>query len=251
MVDAIFEDPRLAEIYDLLDDPIRPDLGPYLAMAKEFRAYSVLDIGCGTGTLACGLAGRGVEVTAVDPAAACLRVARRKPFADQVNWVLGDVKTVQPLQVDLVTMTGNVAQVFLTDEDWANALRVSRAALRPGGRLVFEVRDPNRKAWRAWTRDRTYRVLEMPDGESVEAWTDLIEVGLPLVSFRQNFLFHSDGATLASDSTLSFRRRSEVAASLLDEGFNVEEVRPAADRPGLELVFVASPSRRPPAMGMA
>jgi hypothetical protein len=145
--------------------------------------------------------------------------------------------------VDLVTMTGNVAQVFLTDEDWATALHASRGALRPGGRLVFEVRDPNRKAWRAWTRDLTYRVLDLPDGGTVEAWTELIEVALPLVSFRQNFLFHSDGATLASDSTLRFRRRSEVAASLLDEGFNVEAVRDAADRPGLELVFVASPFR--------
>jgi 2-polyprenyl-3-methyl-5-hydroxy-6-metoxy-1,4-benzoquinol methylase len=72
MADAIFEEPRLAEIYDELD-PDRSDLDAYAAMAGEFGAESVLDVGCGTGTLACLLAGRGLEVIAVDPAAACLR----------------------------------------------------------------------------------------------------------------------------------------------------------------------------------
>ena len=37
-------------------------------------------------------------------------------------------------------MTGNVAQVFLTDEDWAQALQAIGAALRPRGYLVFETR---------------------------------------------------------------------------------------------------------------
>lgn len=58
MRDAIFEDPRLAEIYDPLD-PDRCDLDAY---AAEFAAESVVDVGCGTGTLACLLARRGPGV---------------------------------------------------------------------------------------------------------------------------------------------------------------------------------------------
>ena len=108
MADAIFEEPRLAEICDELD-PDRSDLDAYAAMAGEFGAESVLDVGCGTGTLACLLAGRGLEVIAVDPAAACLEVARRKPGADDVRWVHGDVTDLPPLQVDLVTMTATSA----------------------------------------------------------------------------------------------------------------------------------------------
>lgn len=69
--DAIFAVPRLAEIYDLLEGE-RDDLGPYLAMAAEFGARRVLDVGCGTGTFACLLAERGLDVTGVDPAAASL-----------------------------------------------------------------------------------------------------------------------------------------------------------------------------------
>ena len=59
MADAIFEEPRLAEIYDPMD-PDRSDLDAYVALAEEFGARSVLDIGCGTGTFACLLAGRGI-----------------------------------------------------------------------------------------------------------------------------------------------------------------------------------------------
>jgi 2-polyprenyl-3-methyl-5-hydroxy-6-metoxy-1,4-benzoquinol methylase len=79
VADAHFELPRLAEIYDPLD-PDRSDLDAYADVAGEFGARTVLDIGCGTGTFACLLAGRGLEVTAVDPAAASLGAAGCTPM---------------------------------------------------------------------------------------------------------------------------------------------------------------------------
>jgi hypothetical protein len=42
-----------------------------------------------------------------------------------------------------------------------------------------------------------------------------------------------------SDSTLRFRHRDEVAASLAAAGYLVDEVRQAPDRPGREMVFIA------------
>jgi predicted RNA methylase len=51
VADALFDEPRLAELYDPLD-PDRSDLAAYVAMAGEFGARTVLDTGCGTGTLA-------------------------------------------------------------------------------------------------------------------------------------------------------------------------------------------------------
>jgi len=39
-------------------------------------------------------------------------------------------------------MTGNVVQVFLTDDEWMATLQGIRAALKPRDRLVFETRRP-------------------------------------------------------------------------------------------------------------
>jgi ubiquinone/menaquinone biosynthesis C-methylase UbiE len=242
VADALFEEPRLAELYDPLD-PDRSDLDAYVALAAESGARAVLDIGCGTGTLACLLAGCGVQVTAADPAAASLAVARRKPGAEHVRWLHADAGTLPPLRVDLVTMTGNVAQVFLTGQEWAVALRSARQVLRPGGRLVFESRDPARAAWLEWTRDQTYRSAVVPGAGLVETWTDLTAVEGNLVSFRTTFVLGRDRTVLTSDSTLRFRSREELTRSLLAAGLIVDEVRGAPDRPDREFVFIA---RRPP-----
>jgi ubiquinone/menaquinone biosynthesis C-methylase UbiE len=239
VADALFSEPRLAEHYDPLD-PDRSDLDAYVALATESGARAVLDIGCGTGTLACLLARRGVQMTAADPAAASLAVARRKPGAEHVHWLQADAASLPPLQVDLVTMTGNVAQVFLTGQEWAVALRSAHQALRPGGRLVFESRDPARAAWLEWTRDQTYRRVVVPGAGSVETWTDLTAVEGNLVSFRTTFVLGRDRTVLTSDSTLRFRSRDELTRSLLAAGLVVDDVRDAADRPGREFVFIAS-----------
>ena len=238
VVDPIFAEPRLAEVYDPLD-PDRGDLDAYAAMVDEFGAHSVLDIGCGTGTFACLLARRGLTVTAVDPAEASLTVARAKPGAERVRWLHGDATDLPPLQVDLATMTANVAQVFLTDTEWASTLRATHAALRPGGRLVFETRDPSAKAWLEWNRERSYQRTVVAGVGAVQAWVELLDVNGQLVSFRSIVVFESDGAVLTSDSTLRFRPQDEVIASLTAAGYLVDEVRQAPDRPGRELVFIA------------
>jgi SAM-dependent methyltransferase len=241
MADALFEELRLAGVYDPLD-PDRDDLVVYAAIAEEFGARSVLDIGCGTGTFACLLAGEGVEVIGVDPAGASLDVARTKPGAGRVRWLRCDAVGLPPLQVDLATMTGNVAQVFITDTEWDAALRSARAALRPGGRLVFETRNPAAQAWRHWNRAGSLSRAVVPGVGAVESWSEVTDICGDLVSFRSIFTFEEDSATLTSESTLRFRQRGEVADSLMAAGFIVDDLRDAPDRPGRELVFVA---RRP------
>jgi 2-polyprenyl-3-methyl-5-hydroxy-6-metoxy-1,4-benzoquinol methylase len=82
VVDAIFGERRLADIYDPLDAD-RSDLDVYADLVDELGARTVLDVGCGTGTFACMLARRGKEVIGVDPAVASVDVARRKAGADR------------------------------------------------------------------------------------------------------------------------------------------------------------------------
>lgn len=238
MADEGFTDPRLAAVYDPLDAD-RRDLDAYLAMVEEFGARRVLDVGCGTGVFAVALAARGVEVVGVDPARASLDVARGKPGAERVRWIHGDATALPPLRVDLVTMTANVAQQIVDADAWRGTLRGAHAALRPGGRLVFETRDPARRAWEEWNREASYAVTDIPGAGPVESWVDVTAVEEQLVSFRWTYVFAADGEELTSDSTLRFRERAEVEADLVAQGFVVEDVRDAPDRPGREFVFVA------------
>jgi SAM-dependent methyltransferase len=236
--DAIFEHPRLAPIYDALD-PDRSDLDAYTAMAGEFGARQILDLGCGTGVLALLLSRRGFEVTGVDPAAGSLDVARAKAGASKVRWVDGDATAIPAMRADLALMTGNAAQAVVDERQWVETLDGVRNALRPGGRFVFETRDPESRAWEGWTEARTRTMSEVPGVGAVERWVELTEVSLPLVSFRWTYVFASDGQVLTSDSTLRFPSRSEVQESLAASGYALDEVRDAPDRPGREFVFVA------------
>jgi SAM-dependent methyltransferase len=236
--DAIFDDPRLARLYDLFELD-RSDLDAYVAVADEFGARQVLDVGCGTGVLALILTERGIDVVGVDPAAASIDVARSKRGAERVRFLVGDATTLPPLHVDLATMTGNVAQVFLTDAEWAATLRGIHGALRPGGRLVFETRDPSRRVGGEWRRDWSPQRIELAGVGVVESWADVTRVDGEFVTF-EGAVTLPEGDVVPTSSTLRFRERGELERTLADAGFTVDDVRDAPDRPGLEFVFVAT-----------
>jgi ubiquinone/menaquinone biosynthesis C-methylase UbiE len=237
--DAIFAHPRLAAIYDAFDGD-RDDLGAYVGIVEEFGAHHVLDVGCGTGSLAVLLAQHGHTVTGVEPAEASLDMARTKSGAESVSWILGPAITLPPLGADLAVMTGNVAQVFVSDDEWSATLQAIRGALRAdGGYLVFETRRPQRRAWEEWVVDTGPHIRDVPGVGRVEQRREVTSVSLPLVSFRYTYRFASDGLVVTSDSTLRFRSQEEIEQTLAATGFTVVAVREAPDRPGREFVFVA------------
>lgn len=235
--DPIFADPRLTPLYDELDGK-RDDLDHYVAIAHELGARTVLDVGCGTGCLALRFAERGLEVTGVDPALASLEVAQAKSGSENVRWLHGDAATLPAMAVDLALMTGNVAQVFLSDQEWASTLRSISQALRPGGYLVFESRRPDYRAWEEWAREPAEVAVTSPELGTVTRRFTLTQVALPLVSFRYDYTF-PDGTRIVSRSTLRFRSCAEFEESLTSSGFRTLDVRQAPDRPNREFVFVA------------
>jgi SAM-dependent methyltransferase len=194
----------------------------------------VLDLGCGTGTLAILLATRGFEVMAVDPARAMLDVARAKPGAGRVEWICGDGASLpEHLGVDLVTMSGNAAQAIVADDAWQDTLHGVHAALTPGGRFVFETRKPSARAWEMWNREQSYVSLD-----GMESWQEVTEVAWPIVTFDSTTVF-PDGTRVVATSRLRFREKAELAADLQAASFVVENVRDAPDRPGREFVLIA------------
>lgn len=240
MADNIFEDSRLVSIYDYFDGE-RNDLEHYLAIAKELSVRSILDIGCGTGSLACLLSSQGFDVIGIDPAWASLEYARKKNFADKVRWFLGDMSCLPPMTVDMAVMTGNVAQVFLTDREFSENLLLIHQTLSDNGFLVFEARNPAQKAWQDWNKEKTFQSLNIPGTGEVRGWCQVTNQTSALISFQWTYFFAKENLTITSDSTLRFREQEEIEHILKISGFNVKEVRDAPDRPGKEFVFIATP----------
>ena len=239
MPDELFANQRLAPIYDAFEGD-RSDLEHYADLIAELGATGIVDVGCGTGSLLTLLAGRGYSgLIGVDPAAASLEVAKGKPGAERITWLLGHAEDLPAMAGDLAIMTGNVGQVFNSDEEWRSTLAAIARTVGAGGHLVFEVRDPAKQAWLGWNRENTYSRQILDGVGPVANWIELTDVALPFVTFDGVYHFESDNTVMRSTSTLRFRERDEIQESLAAAGFTVDEVRDAPDRPGLEWVFVA------------
>jgi SAM-dependent methyltransferase len=219
---AEFNDPRLVVVYDAAFGWARDD-DFFLSMAGEFGPAQVLDLGCGTGRLTLALAAAGHTVTGVDPARASLDAARRKPGAATVTWIEGTSAVLSEQPFGIAVMTSHVAQFLVTDEEWDRTLADIRRALVPGGRLVFDTRDPLDRAWDRWNPVDSRRRVALPDGGDVEMWTEVTAVRDGLVDFTIHYRF-SDDTELASTATLRFRAEAEVRTSLQALGFAVEAV---------------------------
>ncbi|WP_446216820.1 class I SAM-dependent methyltransferase [Micromonospora sp. IBHARD004] len=215
-------DGRLATIYDV-ECPWGRDDDFFVATVGETPAARVLDLGCGTGRLTLALAAAGHTVTGVDPDRASLAAARAKPGADRVTWIEGTSAAPPDGAYDVAVLTSHVAQEIHAEEDWTRTLADLRRALAPGGRLVFDSRDPAARRWERWNPRDSRRRLALPDGTVVDAWTELTEVRDGLVSFVHHYLLPG-GDELHSPGTLRFRTEAELRAALVAAGFTVERI---------------------------
>lgn len=234
-------DARIVDLYDE-DNPDGPDHDFYRALADELGATSIIDLGCGTGLLTVTLAAPGRSVVGVDPSATMLDHARARPGSERVRWLLGDSAAIETGGFDYAVLTGNVAQHIL-GADWPTTLADLHRALRPGGVLAFESRNPSARAWQAWaeeaptTRDTRHGQLtewteiEGPDADGViqllahNLFTDSV---VTESVFTDDVIAHSvstrSGEHLVEPQALAFRTRERLEDDLAAAGFEIESV---------------------------
>lgn len=245
VVDHSFADLSLAALYDSLN-PWGPGDDYYLGLVR--RAGDVLDVGCGTGQLlrrarAEGHRGR---LMGLDPAAAMLVHARAA--RPDVEWVLGDTRVRRwDREFDLVVMTGHAFQALVGDEEIRGCLRAVRAALRPGGRFVFEVRNPAARPWERWTPDRAHETVAA-DGTPVRVTHQVLDGPRGgRVRFTETYESDRWPAPRVSHSVLRFLEPDALAGFLSAAGLAVMEQygdwdgRPPAPA-APEIITVASPA---------
>jgi len=120
----------------------------YVAERAPLSGARVLDVGCGGGLLAEGLAGRGARVVAIDLAPENLDAARQHAAGGGLSIDYRCVSVEQlakeaPGQFDVVTCLEMLEHV----PDPAAVVAACAAALRPGGTAVFSTINRNLKSF--------------------------------------------------------------------------------------------------------
>jgi len=221
-LDRHYTDPRLVEIYDTAN-PRGIDTDFYLSLAEAIDAHRIIDLGCGTGLLTREFIAPDREIFGVDPAVTMLEFAQRQPSAEKVKWIEGDASALGSLEADLLVMTGNVAQIFLEDNEWMATLQSIHAALRPGGYCAFESRNPEAQGWKQWNQAATYTQIDSPNGP-MESWIELVDVEDDRVRFEGHNVFLDTGEVVIVESELRFRSSDEIVTALTKIGFTIEHI---------------------------
>ncbi len=131
-------------LYDMTDLDRRPLRDFYRSLAAD-RTHSLLDLGCGTGSVTLDIITPlppGARVVGVDLSPKMIEIARSR--APDLEWLVGDL-CAPPVTgpFDLITVCFHTLQMLLDDAQLAQAFRSAAGLLAPGGRFAFDIYQPN------------------------------------------------------------------------------------------------------------
>jgi ubiquinone/menaquinone biosynthesis C-methylase UbiE len=196
---------RWARVYDHDANPLIALEDPAVRSAVgDVRGLAVLDLGCGTGRHAVWLAEAGARVTAVDFSRGMLAEARRKPGAERVRFLVGDLRVPLPFADNAfqLVLSGLVLEHV---PDLGHFFGEARRLARPGGRAVVSAMHPA-----MFERDAQARFTDPESGEIVRPGSVPHQVA--------DFVAAAQGAGFAVES---------VAESAADAAFAVRYPRAA------------------------
>jgi SAM-dependent methyltransferase len=250
---------RLAEVYDRggwLAYSQR--LLPYLqAVLKRFRfrRKRVLDLACGTGTMAVALAQEGYQVVGVDRSAAMLREARKKAQKSGVDVVFlkQDMRKLALKEpVDLVTCFFDSINYLLSYQGLVTTFEKVRRALRPGGLFVFDMNTATGLAahWDYHKEGRDLGDVAIIGDNSYDPQKRLGTIRITVFKKVPGGKVHQLFEKFTEIHTERAYSRSEVKTALREGGlkllacYDCMTFRRPGKRAG-RILYVATPARKP------
>lgn len=214
--------PRLAAVYDELNSGSSDT--DFYASRLGSRPLRIADVGCGTGSFAVRLSRLGHQVVGVDPSLQMLDVAQHRDGQQAVNWLLGTAPDLPAGPFDAAVMIGHAFQNLLTDDAVLETLIAVRDRLVPGGRFMFESRNPEARAWLGWdTPEDSPLVTESATAGRIEERYRVHGVVGDLVDFGCTTTFVADGLEIRERATLRFLPADRLAGLLTAAGFGRTE----------------------------
>ena len=137
----------LAARYDLLQSDMDCEawagylsrlISEYCRTGSEVK--TVIDLGCGTGSVDIPLADSGYDVIGIDNAPAMLEVASAKENADKVQWILRDITDIElDFQADCFLSLLDTLDHITDEKVLGNIFNNVSKYLLPGGVFIFDV----------------------------------------------------------------------------------------------------------------
>jgi SAM-dependent methyltransferase len=167
-----------ADYYDLLDFDRTEMIGFYKSLITD-GTKSLLELGCGTGTVTIACAQRlrrqtnEYRVVGVDLSAAMLRMAREAD--DTIEWICDDMCSPHVAgSFDLILCCFNTLQELLTEKDLGQMLGSVRGLLNPSGIFAFDIYQPSPEFLSQPRINRTARLATGAAGERLEVREDYV-----------------------------------------------------------------------------
>ncbi|MCX7041891.1 MAG: class I SAM-dependent methyltransferase [Gammaproteobacteria bacterium] len=215
---------RWAEYYDLLDADRAPFIEFYNSLVNR-DTQSVLELGCGTGTISIAMAAhlatlRGdaspARFVGVDGSEGMLKVARAR--ASGIEWIFGDIRK-PPVDgpFDLVFCCFNTLQHLLLDQDLVQAFVAARDLLAPTGIYAFDLYQPSLSWLAAEQPDRLARSVVDPEGRRLEIREDMrYDARTRIVDLNWR-LVNADHPGQEPLASTSYRLRQHFAEDLMGQ----------------------------------
>jgi 2-polyprenyl-3-methyl-5-hydroxy-6-metoxy-1,4-benzoquinol methylase len=170
---------------------------------------AVLDAGCGTGRYAVELAKRGYRVSGVDRSPELIAVAqnRYQDAWNRVQFVIADLLEVSfPQPFDAVLCRG-VLNDFVEAADRSSVFQRFALWLRPGGILIFDVRELSRTFARyAETSASVHRrTIELPNGSLRFQSNTVLDAELRALRIHERFDMHRGEEQISTENDFVMR----------------------------------------------
>lgn len=187
----------------------------------------VLDLACGFGRHAIGMAARGYRVTGIDFNPRYLEIATvdAATAGVAVTWRTGDMRALADTRAYDGIYSFFTSFGYFEDDDNEQVLANVARAIRPGGRFLLDV--ANRDWLLTHPQQRTWTQRE--DGALLMEETQL-ELVTSRVRTRQMLLQPEGGAQVTKEFSLRTYTCAELSALLRRHGFTVRDVLGGADR---------------------
>ena len=207
-----------AEFYDATDADRTPFIDFYRGLVGQ-SMDSLLDLGCGTGTITIALARQlsessgdaGTRIVGVDESTQMLRVANDR--AHDLEWIPGDMRS-PPVEgrFDLVISCFNSLQSLVRDDDLGQTFAAVRRLIKDDGIFAFDIYRPNLEYLGSSHTNRLARSVTDDQGRRLE--------------IREDTRYDSGSQVLTIDWRLQEEGKGE-AAPLAVAQFSMRQYFPA------------------------